>query len=58
MSPHAPRRLADAGSTTAEYALVTLAAAVFAAILYTVLTGDSVTSLLSGLIVKALSVKS
>ena len=46
----------DEGSTTAEYAVATIAAAAFAALLYTVLTGDSVVSALTALIHRALSV--
>ncbi|MFV0532594.1 MAG: DUF4244 domain-containing protein [Cumulibacter sp.] len=48
-------RSADAGMTTAEYAVGTIAACGFAAILYQVVTGDSIISALSGLITKALS---
>jgi hypothetical protein len=43
--------------STAEYAIGTIAAAAFAAILYTVVTGDSVVSALTGLVEQALSVK-
>ncbi|QHN16027.1 DUF4244 domain-containing protein [Gordonia amarae] len=38
-----------------EYAIGTVAAAAFGALLYTVVTGDSITSALSGIISKALS---
>jgi hypothetical protein len=55
------RRLAglvadDAGMSTAEYAIGTVAAAAFAATLYTVLTGDNVVSSLTQIIERALSV--
>lgn len=45
----------DSGMSTAEYAIGTLAAAAFAAVLYAVVTGDSVTAALSGLVQRALS---
>jgi hypothetical protein len=48
----------DDGSTTVEYAIVTVAVAAFAAVLYTLLTGDSVVSWLTGLVMKALTVPS
>lgn len=38
-----------------EYAIGTIAAAAFGALLYTVVTGDSVLSALTGIIGKALS---
>ncbi|MDR7301714.1 DUF4244 domain-containing protein [Haloactinomyces albus] len=44
----------DDGMSTAEYAIGTLAAAAFAALLYTVLTGDAVTEALTSLIQRAL----
>ncbi|HEX5116599.1 MAG TPA: DUF4244 domain-containing protein [Pseudonocardiaceae bacterium] len=57
----AARRLvapgSDDGMSTAEYAVGTIAAAAFAAVLYTVVTGSSVVSGLGSLISKALSVK-
>jgi hypothetical protein len=46
----------DAGMSTAEYAIGTIAAAAFGAILYTVVTGDSVVDGLTALIQRALSV--
>lgn len=46
----------DAGMSTAEYAIGTIAAAAFAAVLYTVVTGDSVTQALDALVQRALSV--
>lgn len=46
----------DEGMSTAEYAIGTIAAAAFAAGLYTVVTGDSVTSALDSLVQEALSV--
>lgn len=45
----------EAGMSTAEYAIGTIAAAAFGALLYTVVTGDSVMSALTGIIGKALS---
>lgn len=47
---------ADDGMSTVEYAIGTLAAAAFAALLYVVVTGDSVLNGLTGLIERALSV--
>ncbi|GAB3296559.1 DUF4244 domain-containing protein [Parasphingorhabdus pacifica] len=44
----------DAGMSTAEYAIGTIAAAAFAAVLYTVVTGDTVTGALTALIERAL----
>jgi hypothetical protein len=44
----------QAGTTTAEYAIGTLAACGFAAMLYKIVTSSSVAALLSGLIHKAL----
>lgn len=44
----------DAGMSTAEYAIGTVAAAAFASLLYTVVTGDSVTKALTGLVQRAL----
>lgn len=52
------RRLArarDAGMTTAEYAIGTLAACGFAALLVTILRGSAVQALLLGIIKKALA---
>lgn len=45
---------ADAGMSTAEYAVGTLAACAFAAVLYKVVTGQAVLSALNGLIGRAL----
>lgn len=47
----------DSGMSTAEYAVGTIAAAAFAAVLYAVVTGSSVVSGLGSLVSKALSVK-
>jgi hypothetical protein len=44
----------DDGMSTAEYAIGTVAAAAFAALLYTVITGGSVTTALTSLIQRAL----
>lgn len=45
----------DSGMSTVEYAIGTIAAAAFGAILYTVVTGDSIVSALTGLIARALN---
>jgi hypothetical protein len=50
LSRHGPQ----AGTTTAEYAIGTLAACGFAALLYKIVTSGSVASLLSGIVHKAL----
>ncbi len=42
--------------STAEYAIGTVAAAALAAVLYTLVTGDSVASALASLVDRALSV--
>ena len=44
----------QAGTTTAEYAIGTLAACAFAAVLYKIITSGSVSAMLSGIIHKAL----
>lgn len=50
------RRLGDdSGMSTVEYAIGTVAAAAFAAILYTVLSGESVVTALTGLVQRALT---
>ena len=49
------RRLRDAGMTTAEYAIGTLAACGFAALLVTILRGSVVQGLLLGIIKRALA---
>ncbi|WP_116051008.1 DUF4244 domain-containing protein [Amycolatopsis palatopharyngis] len=46
----------DEGMSTAEYAIGTIAAAAFAALLYAVVTGDSVLAGLTALVERALSV--
>lgn len=48
-------RSGEAGMTTAEYAVGTIAACGFAAILYQVVTGDSIIAALGELISRALS---
>ena len=63
--PHGPgparaariRRLLedDSGMSTVEYAIGCIAAAAFAAVLYAVVSGDSVTSALTQLVQRALS---
>ncbi|MGU3433073.1 DUF4244 domain-containing protein [Actinomycetes bacterium M1A6_2h] len=45
----------DDGMSTAEYAIGTIAAAAFGAVLYTVVTGDSIVAALTGIIDKALN---
>lgn len=49
--------LDESGMSTVEYAIGTIAAAAFGAILYTVVTGDSVVSALNRVIGRALSTK-
>ncbi len=51
---HRLRRTCDAGMTTAEYAVGTVAACGFAAVLYRILRSDTVMTLLSGIVAKAL----
>jgi hypothetical protein len=45
----------EAGMSTVEYAIGTIAAAAFGAILYTVVTGDSIVNALTNIITKALN---
>ena len=45
----------DAGMSTVEYAVGTIAAAAFGAVLYTVVSGDSIPDALSGIIEQALT---
>jgi hypothetical protein len=45
----------DAGMSTVEYAIGTVAAAAFAAVLYAVVTGDSIVSALTTLVQRALT---
>ena len=45
----------DDGMSTAEYAIGTIAAAAFGAVLYTVVTGDSIVSALMGIVERALN---
>jgi Flp pilus assembly pilin Flp len=57
MRPHLRRRQRkkdEQGTTTAEYAIGTLAACAFAAVLYKILTGGSVAAALGGLVHRAL----
>ncbi|MBN9610826.1 MAG: hypothetical protein BGO26_00755 [Actinobacteria bacterium 69-20] len=49
------RRSVDAGMTTVEYAIGTVVAAAFAAVLYKIVTGDSIVSGLTNLIQSALA---
>ena len=46
---------ADAGMSTVEYAIGCIAAAAFAAVLYTVVSGESVVTALTQLVQRALS---
>ncbi|MFB9906232.1 DUF4244 domain-containing protein [Allokutzneria oryzae] len=46
----------DAGTASSEYAIATIAAAAFAAILYAVITGEPITAALEGLVRRALDV--
>jgi len=59
-APRTARLLArlrdDSGMSTVEYAIGTLAAAAFAAVLYAVVTGDSIVAALTGLVQRALQV--
>ncbi len=48
----------ESGMSTVEYAIGTIAAAAFGAILYTVVTGDSIVSALSNIITRALNTSS
>ena len=50
------RQAPDDGMSTVEYAIGTIAAAAFAAVLYTVVTGDDVVTGLTALVQRALSV--
>ena len=52
------RAVADAGMTTAEYAVGTLAACAFAAVLMAVVRSGAIKSALTGLISSALSIAS
>jgi Protein of unknown function (DUF4244) len=45
----------DDGMSTVEYAIGTIAAAAFGAILYTVITGDPIVSALTNIITRALN---
>ncbi|ANE78947.1 hypothetical protein A7U43_06050 [Mycobacterium adipatum] len=45
----------ESGMSTVEYAIGTIAAAAFGAILYTVVTGDSIVNALSNIITRALN---
>lgn len=49
--------LDDAGMSTVEYAIATIAAAAFGAILYSVVTGDSVVGALTNIINRALTTR-
>jgi hypothetical protein len=45
----------DEGMSTAEYAIGTIAAAAFGALLYTVVTGDSIIGALTAIVQRALT---
>lgn len=47
----------EAGMSTVEYAIGTIAAAAFGAILYSVVTGDSIVGALTNIINRALSTR-
>ncbi|MGV0735459.1 DUF4244 domain-containing protein [Mycobacterium syngnathidarum] len=47
--------LDESGMSTVEYAIGTIAAAAFGAILYTVVTGDSIVTALTNIISRALN---
>ena len=47
----------ETGMSTVEYAIGTIAAAAFAAVLYKVVTGDTIVGALNDLVQRALSVK-
>ncbi len=47
----------ESGMSTVEYAIGTVAAAAFGAILYTVVTGDSIVAALTNIIGRALNTK-
>ena len=49
--------LDESGMSTVEYAIGTIAAAAFGAILYTVVTGDSIVGALTNIITRALTTK-
>jgi hypothetical protein len=49
-------RASEAGMSTAEYAIGTVAACAFAAVLYKVITSTQVLDLLSGVVTRALHV--
>jgi hypothetical protein len=49
--------LDDSGMSTVEYAIGTIAAAAFGAILYSVVTGDSIVGALTNIINRALSTR-
>jgi heme/copper-type cytochrome/quinol oxidase subunit 4 len=48
------RKTADAGMSTAEYAVGTVAAVAFAVVLYKVVRSDAVSSALAAIVIKAL----
>lgn len=63
MSTHPPARSHrrpllhdDSGMSTVEYAIGTVAAAAFAAVLYAVVSGDSIVTALTQIVQRALSV--
>jgi len=53
-TPHIAGGLGDAGMSTVEYAVGTVVAAAFAAVLYKIVTGDSVVAGLTNLVNSAL----
>ncbi|WP_035753718.1 DUF4244 domain-containing protein [Parafrankia discariae] len=53
--PTEPRRSTDAGMSTAEYAVGTLAAVAFAGVLYAVVSSSATRSLISSVVQRALT---
>lgn len=47
----------DSGMSTVEYAIGTIAAAAFGAVLYSVVTGDSIVGALTNIINRALNIR-
>jgi hypothetical protein len=55
VSAHLRRLRGDDGMSTVEYAIGTIAAAAFAAVLYAVVSGDSIVTALTNIIARALN---
>lgn len=56
LEPHSSPLHDDSGMSTVEYAIGTVAAAAFAAVLYAVVSGDSIVTALTEIVQRALSV--